>query len=76
MSSSKNFTCKGTFSAGVYLSESQTPYTPPYTLYTYVLYTYSHRKGGGGRGEPEKKLDEQQCTKLGRKYQHDKLLYL
>jgi hypothetical protein len=39
------------FAAGVYLSEApsppMSPYPPPYTLYTCILYTYSHREGGG-----------------------------
>jgi hypothetical protein len=29
------------------------------------------RVTGGGRVEPERRLDGQQFTKLGRKYQHD-----
>ncbi len=41
-------TCKGTVAAGVYLSEAQNPIPPPpYTLYTCIQYTYSHREGGG-----------------------------
>jgi hypothetical protein len=62
------------FEAGVYLSEASfspmTPY-PPYTLYTSILYTYSH--GGVGRVEsqPERRLEGQQFKELGRKYQHD-----
>ncbi len=48
----KQFTWKGTLRAGVHLSEapsfSLTPYPPPpYTLYICMLYTYSHREGGG-----------------------------
>jgi len=31
----------------------RTPPNPPYTLYTCVQYTYSHREGGRGGGEPE-----------------------
>jgi hypothetical protein len=38
------------FAAGVYLSETLPSYDPihppPYTLYTSILYTYSHREGG------------------------------
>ncbi len=57
------------FAAGVYL---YVPPPPPNTLYpcTQYEYTYSHREGGGGI-EPERKLEGQQYTKLGRKYQHD-----
>jgi hypothetical protein len=45
---------KGNFAAGVYLSEApsppMTPYPPPppYTLYAFMMYTYSHREGGRG----------------------------
>ncbi len=47
---------------------------PPLThcgrVYT-IQYTYSHSEGGEGlRDEPERRLDGQQFTKLGRKYQH------
>jgi hypothetical protein len=38
------------FAAGVYLSEAHKPIPPPppYTLYTFVQYTYLHREGGSG----------------------------
>ncbi len=38
------------FAAGVYLSEAQIsiPHNPPYTLYSCIQYTYSHREGGKG----------------------------
>ncbi len=53
------------FAAGVYLSEAKIPIPPPpYTLYAS---TYSHREGG--RVEPERRLEEQQLTKLGWKIQ-------
>jgi hypothetical protein len=54
----------------VYLSEAQNPIPPllPYTL----IHT---GKSGGVRVEPERKVEGQQFTKLGRKYHHD-LLYL
>jgi hypothetical protein len=44
----------------------------------YVLYTYSHREGVEGRGrvEPERRLEGQQFTKLGQKYQHIIEMYL
>ncbi len=35
------------FAAGVYLSDAQNPIAP-YTLYTCILYTNSHRKGVRG----------------------------
>ncbi len=50
----KKLTCKRTLRQVFYLSEaslsSNDPILspPPYTLYTYILYTYSHREGGGG----------------------------
>jgi hypothetical protein len=47
------------------------PYPPPpYTLHTYIHYTFSHGEGGGGF-EPEIRLEGQQFTKLGLKYPHD-----
>ncbi len=38
------------FAADVYLTEAQNPQLPPppYTLYTCIQYTYSHREGRGG----------------------------
>ncbi len=36
-----------------------------------MQHTYLHREGGEGEGiEPEIRLERQQFTKLGRKYQH------
>jgi hypothetical protein len=51
----------------------RTPYLPPYTLYTCILYTvYLFTQGRGGGGvEPERRLERKQVTKLGRIYQHD-----
>jgi hypothetical protein len=50
MSSAKKIDLQRDFAAGVYLSDAPfpplTPYPPPYTLYTCILYTYSHREGG------------------------------
>ncbi len=66
---------KRDFAAGVYLTEGQNHITPPpltHCMRVY-MYTYFHREGGGI--EPEKWLEGQQFTKLGRKYQHD-LMYL
>jgi hypothetical protein len=56
MDTKPKFICKGTFAECVYLSEAPfstiTPGPPPYTMYTCILYIYSHREGGGG-GEDE-----------------------
>jgi hypothetical protein len=77
MSSSKKFTCKRTFrQVFTCLRPGQNPIPPPpppFTLYTCIQYTYSHREGG--RVEPERRGEGQQFTKLGGKYQHD-YLYL
>jgi hypothetical protein len=55
----------------VYLSEAQNP-IPPLLPYTFI---HTGKGGGGGRVEPERRVEGQQFTKLGRKYHHD-LLYL
>jgi hypothetical protein len=55
MSSSKKIDLLRDFAAGVYLSEAQNPITL-YTLYTYIQYKYSHREGGWGGLEPERRL--------------------
>jgi hypothetical protein len=75
MSSSKKLTCKGT--CGRCLSvlgpEPHTP--PPLTVwYVYTVYLFTQRRGGRGV-EPERRLEGQHFTKLGKKYQHD-WLYL
>ena len=77
MSSSKKIDVLRDFAAGVYLSEAQNPIPSPLdTLYTCTIQsTNSHREGGGGRVEPERRIEGQHLTKLGRKYQHD-ILYL
>jgi hypothetical protein len=74
MSSSEEIDLYRDFTAGVYLPEVQNPIPappPPYALYTCIQYTYSHREGGRGTVEPERRGEGQQFTKLGRKYQHD-----
>ncbi len=58
MSLSKKLACKGTLRQVFYLSEARsppmTPYSPPLTLHTCILYTvYLFTQGGGG-GESQK----------------------
>jgi hypothetical protein len=49
MSSSKKIDLFRELAAGVYLAEARNSYPPPpYTLYTWLQYTYSHREGEGG----------------------------
>ncbi len=62
----KKFTCKGTFRQ-VFICLKPPP--PLQTVYVQVLIHTG--KGGGGRVELERRLEGQQVTKLGRKYQHD-----
>ncbi len=70
-SSSKKLACKGTLRQVFICLRSRTPSStppPPYTLYLCKQYSYSHREGGWGeRVEPERRLEGQQFTKLGRK---------
>jgi len=59
------------FAAGVYLSDAQNP-PPPLTHYINAYKILIHTgKWRRGRVEPERRGEEQQFTKLGRKYQHD-----
>ncbi len=45
---------------------------PLHTVYVYTVYLVTHRKEvEGGRMEPERRLEGQQFTKLGRKYKND-----
>jgi hypothetical protein len=76
MSSSKNWPVKrlSGWCLSVWGPEPHAP--PPYTLYTCIkVYLFTKGKGEVGRVEPERRLDGQQFTKLGRKYKHD-WLYL
>ncbi len=58
------------FAAGVYLSEAKNPYqAPPPPVYVYTVYLFTQGRGEGGGVEPERRIDGQQFTKLGRKYQ-------
>jgi hypothetical protein len=70
MSSSKKISM--VFAAGVYLSESQNPLPPPFhSVYANTVLLFTQGRGEEGRVEPERRLEGQQFTKLGRKYQHD-----
>jgi hypothetical protein len=64
------------FAAGVHLSEARNPIPPPLTHCIRVNSILIHTGKGGGRVEPDRKLEGQQFTKLGRKYQHDSLYLL
>ncbi len=85
MSSSKKIYQRREFAAGVYLSEApsppMTPLPPPlhsvhvYTAYLLFINTGKGGDGGGGCS-PERSLEGQQFTMLGRKYQHDWLYKL
>ncbi len=56
------------------------PRPPPPPIHTHTLYSirvqykvhlFTKGRGVGERVEPERRLEGQQFTKLGRKYQHD-----
>ncbi len=62
--------------AGDYLSGAQNPirlHPLHNVLYTCIQSTNIHTGQWGGGVEPERKLEGQKSTKLGRKYQHDRL---
>ncbi len=60
------------FAAGDYLSEAQNPIPPPlHSVYANTVLLFTQGGGEEGRVEPERRLEGQQVTKLGRKYQHD-----
>jgi hypothetical protein len=67
MSSSKNINLQRDFATGVYLSEAQNHITPPYTLYTCIQYTYSHREGEGEAGRVNQKVRDATVHKAGSK---------
>jgi hypothetical protein len=70
-SSSKQIDLSRDFAAGVYLSDAHNP-IPTHPLHNEFVYTvYLLTQGGWGGVEPERRLERQQFTKLGRKYQHD-----
>jgi hypothetical protein len=62
-------TRKRDFAAGVYLSEAQNPIAAPplHTVYSILI----HIGKGEGGGEFNRKIEGQQFTKQGRKYQYD-----
>jgi hypothetical protein len=64
------------FAAGVYLSEAQNPIPPPppltHSIRVYIILINTDKGGGGMKTvESERRLEGQQFTKLGQKYQHD-----
>jgi hypothetical protein len=66
----KNVTFKGTLRQVFICFEPRTPYPPPpYTVYVYAVYLFT--QGRDGRVESVKRLEGQQFTKLGQKYQYD-----
>ncbi len=71
MSSSKKVYLERDFAAGAYLSEAQNPIPPPpfHIVYLFTVYLFTQRRGGGEK--LKRRLEGQQFTKLGRKYQHD-----
>jgi hypothetical protein len=68
MSSSKKIDLLRDFVVGVYLSEVQNPILAPYTLYTCIKYTYSHREGRReGELNQREKVREATVHKAGSK---------
>jgi hypothetical protein len=56
-----------------------TPYSPAYTLFTFIQYTYSHKEGGkwgeGSYPETREKVRGATINYADRKYQHDGLYF-
>jgi hypothetical protein len=71
----KQLTCAGTLWQVFFCSEPQTP--PPSYRHCirvqYTVYLFTQGRVDRGRDEPERRLERQHFTKLGRKYQHDSL---
>jgi hypothetical protein len=63
----QKLTYKGTLRQVLICLKPRTTYPPSHTVYVYTVYTYAIKEGG----EPERTLEGQQLTKLGRKYKHD-----
>jgi hypothetical protein len=73
MSSYKKIHLQRDYAVGVYLSEAQNPIPPAlHTVhYTCIHTVYFLTQGRGGGGEPERRGEGEQFTKLGQKYHHD-----
>jgi hypothetical protein len=70
----KKLICKGTLRQVIICLRPRSPYPPLNSIYVYSVYLFTQGRGEGGV-EPERRLEGQQFTKIGRKYQHD-WLYL
>jgi hypothetical protein len=68
MSSSKKIDLSRDFAASVYLSDTPLPPLNTVCIVHVIIHTGKGVKGGS---EPEIRLEGQQLTKLGQKYQHD-----
>ncbi len=66
----KNLTCKETLRQVFIGLRPRTPYQPLHTAYADAVYLSSVHTGRGGEVEPERRLEGQRVTKLGRKYRH------
>ncbi len=70
----KKFTCKGTLRQVFIWLRPRTPIpSTPYSLYNVYRILIHTGGGGGGEVELERMEEGQQFTKLGWKYQHDRL---
>jgi hypothetical protein len=70
MLASKKITCKETLRP-VFTCLTLKPRTLLHCIRVYTVYLFTQGRWGRGRVEPESRLEGQQFTKLGRKYQHD-----
>ncbi len=66
----KKLTCKGTLRQVLICLRPKTTYLLPLARCMHVYRILIHTGKGGGAVEPESRLEEQQFTKLDRKYQH------
>ncbi len=66
----KKLACKGTLRQVFICLRPRTPYTHCIRVYSILIHTEKRGRGFG----LERKLERQQFTKLGRKYQHDWLI--